>query len=462
MLERTMSDNKKDLTLSGKGRKGPSRWGRAVVQGLLALVILGGAVFASARLIEARKPPPVREASEQSYAVAVIRANNEIYPVQITAYGETLARQRIDLRALVSGEIVDVHPDLQEGAFLPEGARLLTIDPFTYEGALVEAQSALQEAQARKDELQAQIDSEEAALTRAREQVALAERDLERAQALLQTRALSERQVDDRRLVLSQRQSAVEARQSALQVAKARLDQQNALLERLSWQVRQAERNLANTTLLAPFDVIVRSESVAPGRLVNTNDVVASLYNPASLQVRFTLSDDQLRMWNTLSGQEAGELIGHRLDIISSVNDDQRVWQADITRLGADIDRASGGLAVFAQIKQADSDRSFLAEEWPRPGTFVTAILQRNLPQPGVRLPETALYEAHGPQPHVFVVDNNRLQRQPVQIIARQGQTVFVSGLQDGQTVNITAFVEAGDGVLVTPLPQQPESFPAS
>jgi multidrug efflux system membrane fusion protein len=480
MLDRNLStlpDKAHQQTSHKKGSPTKKIYWRAIIQCVLSLIIVAAGLWGAQSLIEARKPVPVKAAEEQSYGVFIQEAQNTVHHVPMVAYGQMVARQKVELRALVSGEIVQVHPNLQEGAFLPKGTELLTIDPFQYEGALVEARSNLAEARARQIELDAQIASEAAGLERAREQVALAQRDLERAQRLVQSRAVSERQVDDRRLIVSQRQSAVEARDNALKIAKARLEQQKSTLERLQWRVRQAERDVQNTTLIAPFDAIIRSENVALGRLVNTNDVIVSLYNPSSLEARFNLSENQLQQWfekpalmqDRSSQKVQNQLLGQNVRI-SAGHPSNVEWTGTIVRLGSDINRSAGGLAIFAsvkaheQTKQGETKRQMQNEASdPKPGAFVKVTLERMVSVPSVLLPETAVFESQSEQPYVFVVDEDkRLKRENVNILARQGQAYYVQGLDDGARVNITSFVEAGEGVLVEPFDQSQSLAPSS
>ena len=130
-------------------------------------------------------------------------------------------------------------------------------------------------------------------MERALEQLAFAERDLDRASQLRESGAVTERTVDERSLIVSQRKQAVEQRRNALAVERARVEQQQAAIERLEWRLAQAEKNLSDTVLKAPFDAVVREENAAVGRLVNVNDVIAALYDRNALEVRLTLSDNQ-------------------------------------------------------------------------------------------------------------------------------------------------------------------------
>lgn len=171
---------------------------------------------------------------------------------------------------------------------------------------------------------------------------------------------MTERTLDERRLLVSQREQALEQRRNALAVEKARVEQQQAAIDRLEWRLSQAERNLADTVLKAPFDAVVRSETAAIGRLVGVNDVVATLYDRTALEVRFTLSDRQYGPYpvgNGIRRRPPGScLMAYRREAV--------VYQGEILRTGAEIAVARGGVDVYARVATRD-DVSVL-----RPGSL--------------------------------------------------------------------------------------------
>jgi hypothetical protein len=55
---------------------------------------------------------------------------------------------------------------------------------------------------------------------------------------------LTDKQVDDRRLIVSQREQAVSQRRNNILIAEAQRTQQEANAERLEWKLREAQRRL--------------------------------------------------------------------------------------------------------------------------------------------------------------------------------------------------------------------------
>ena len=420
----------------------PSPWwlaAKTLVSAVLAIAIIAGGVFGMRQLIAARPEVPQRPQAERQVPVTTQTVQLATHSPAISVFGEVVTGRLVDLRALVGGEITAVHPDLEAGRRIEEGAALVEIDRFTYEGAVIEAEANLAEARARLTEAEARLALERDQIARAQEQVVLAERDLARALDLAGRGTLTDRDLDNRRLTLSQRQQAVEQRQATVAIEEARLDQQRAAIARLEWRVAQAERDLERTTLLAPFSGVIRAESVEPGRLVSVNDVLATLYDDTALNVRFTLSDSQF-------GRLAGEdepLIGRPITVTWSTGGQDAVLEGTIDRLDADIAAASGGVGLFGRFDTPAAVGNL------RPGAFVTVQLDDRAFEDTIRVPETALYNTS----YVFTVIDDRLQRQDVQLVAWDGDHALVRPAQgatlDGAELVTSRLTDAGDGVAV-------------
>ena len=281
-------------------------------------------------------------------------------------YGETIAGRRLELRSLVTGEVIRVSDALREGASVDQGDLLFEIDPFFLQGAVEEARANLLESTARLAEIEARIASETDALSRAKEQLGLATRDLERAKELQKRGSLSEKSVDDRALIVSQREQSVEQRQNNLRIEAARADQQRAVITRLTWRLNKAQRDLENTKIRAPFDAYVRAVGVEIGRTVSANDVVATLLDRNWLEVKVTLSDQQYGRIAQRGSNFSGRIVKIRWRVGANVVE----FDGTVERVAAEIDSRSGGVEVYARIDLKETG-SLL-----RAGAFVEIIAE--------------------------------------------------------------------------------------
>ncbi|MEM1284286.1 MAG: HlyD family efflux transporter periplasmic adaptor subunit [Pseudomonadota bacterium] len=412
---------------------------KTVISAALAIAIIAGGVFVMQLLIAARPEVPQRPASERQIAVLTQQVVQTTHSPAINVFGEVVAGRLVDLRALVAGEITDANPNLEAGRRIEAGTSLLEIDRFSYEGAVVEAEANLAEAVARLAEAEARLGLEEGQLASAEDQLELAERDLERAEQLAGTGDLTDRALDDRRLIVSQRSQTVEQRRANLAIEEARLDQQRAAIQRLEWRVAQAERDLERTALLAPFSGVIRSESAEPGRLVSVNDVLATIYDDSALNVRFTLSDSQ---FGRLAGEETA-LVGRQITVTWSTGGQDVILPGTIDRLDADIAAASGGVALFGQVDQSAAPAAL------RPGAFVSVAMADQAFGATIRVPETAIYNSD----HVFAVVDDRLQRRAIELVAWDGAFALVRSADgtslDGAEIVTSRMTDAGDGVAI-------------
>ncbi|MEM8748703.1 MAG: efflux RND transporter periplasmic adaptor subunit [Pseudomonadota bacterium] len=432
---------KKPLTLSvAPERSGfvrfVSRFFMILLQAGLMIAVLAASYFIAQRMIaskpEPRSRPPFKTVYTVETATAVAADNQPVF----VSYGQTVAERTVDLRALVSGEIVEVNPNLRGGARVEKGDPLLKIDRFAFEGALSEAKANLAEAQARITENEAQIELEQGRLVSAQEQLEFAQADLERAESLFRSRSTTQQQVEARKIVLSQRRQTVSVTQDTIRVQQAKLEQLRASIDRLQWRVNQAQRNLDSTVLVAPFNGIVRVSNAELGRLVTANDVVVSLYKADGLEAKFTLTDTQ---FGRLQSQQGG-LIDRPVTVAWSIGGKEFLFDGSIARIGADITSNRGGVEVIAAIEQAENSMAL------RPGAFVEVRVPDVVFADSFRIPDTALYN----NDTVYVAVDGKLVERKVEIAAFENENVIISsGLEPGDEVLTTRITEVSEGLSV-------------
>ncbi len=409
------------------------RAARLLVMIVLPLLLLAGA-FAGFAYMQATRPtvPVERQPEQPRFVDAVIVERADLRPT-LTLFGEIVAGRSVDLRALVAGEVVSVSDQLVEGGRVARGEELVRIDAFAFEGALVRANADLAETRARIAELDARVRQEEAAMARAREQLEITEREIDRLRTLTERGAAPERQLDDALLRLSQAQSALEGRDSQLAVFEAQRAQLDAAMARLEFGVAQAQRNLDDTVLRAPFDALVSAPQAEEGKIVGSNDRIATLVATDRLEARFALSDSQ---YARLAARD--EITGRDVTVTWRAGDNVLERSATVTRVAPQV--ADASFAAFAVIDVDDAALDVL-----RPGTFIEVAMPDLLREDAILLPPDALYEDS-----VFLIVDDRLQRVPVTVLSFAAQGVIVDGdIPDGATVLVSRLGAAATGQLV-------------
>jgi len=426
------------LTEDPRAKSASARRGflRPLLQFALMALVLGGAWVAMDRLAASKRERTPRAFTPLVYTVETKIAERADNRPDIRLYGQVDTGRNVDLRTAVSGDVVEINSDLVAGLRVTKGTVLLRIDPFAYEGALVEARANLASVRAAIAEIDARLASEREQLEAADAQLELGRADLERALSLAGSGALTDKEVDARRLILSQREQASSQRRNNILIAEAQRIQQEANAERLEWKIREAQRRLEDTALIAPFDGIISDETVETGSSVNANEVVASIYDDTALDVKFTLTNAQYGRMAT----DADPLVGRKVELSWSVGGTNYLWPAIIDRIGARVTAERGGVEVYARIGEAENPVRL------RPGAFVSLTVPDRIWPQTFRLPETALRNSD----HIFLVVDGKLERRDVRLIAWDGEDAILDGdLKDGDTVLVTRLTEASEGVTV-------------
>ncbi len=393
----------------------------------LPLLVLVGALAVAAYL-QATKPQLAPKApSERVWLISPVKAIFADQQPELLTYGEIISQRDVEMRALVAGPVVAVGSNFVNGGRVTKGDLLAEIDPFEFASAVTSAESLVLEAQAHLKEIKAQIDAEESNLAYDREQLAIATRELQRRDALAQKRVVSEKALDDSRLARNERARAVALGERNLNMLRAGADRQLAVISQTQVKLDRARRDLRNSRLLAPFDGYLTETAAAIGKNLPVNGKVARLIDLGSLEAKFHLSNE-----------EFGRLVS--APVVWRIGAETFHFAAKVSRVGAEIDAASGGIQAYARIT-SDTEHSSL-----RPGAFVEVYLNDRLYRQVARLPESAL---HGDE-KVYVVVDGRLQARLVELVARIGNDVLVHGeLAHGETVATTRFPGIGPGVKV-------------
>ncbi len=403
---------------------------------VLPILVLVAAVLVAGYLRATRPELAPSALEERAWPVATMPARIADIQPDLTVFGGIVAQRDVELRALVSGTVIEVGDGFVEGGLLGANDLLVAIDPFDYEAALDERGAELDEARARLTEIAAQHEAEDRALEFAHEQLVLSEREEKRRSRLVTSEVLSQKALDDARMALSEHRQAVSLREHNVAAFTARTRQQRAVIERLGVALRRAERDLTNTLLVAPFGGLLVDTNAAIGKRLAINDRVARLVDLTRLEAKFHLSDDE---FGRLIDAEGG-LTGRSAEVTWWAGTRAFAFRATIDRIGGEIDPTSGGVDLFARIEGLEADSPL------RPGAFVEIRVPDRLYRGVVRLPEASV---HGGDT-VYAVVGVRLEARRVEVVARIGDDVLLQGeFVADEPIVITRFAEIGPGVRV-------------
>jgi len=392
------------------------------------------------------RPRPVQE---RVFSANVVTAKAQTLAPVLTAFGEVQSRRSLQLRAPAAGQILELAENFEEGARVTAGQLLVQINPTEAERARDVQRAALADAEGA-------LAAAGRALAIATDDLAVAEEQASlREQALARQRTITEGGFGTATAIETAELAAISARQSVLgkrsqlSQAQTQADQAANTVERQTIALAEAERKLANTRLVAEFDGLLSGVSAVAGGLVNNNEMLGTLIDPAALEVSFRLSNTQFaRLLNA-----DGALVPAPVEVVLEVAGTPITAIARLSRVGAEVGEGQTGRLVFAQIEAGAAGL--------RQGDFVTLKIQEP-PLAGVIELPAAAADAEG---RVLVLGaDDRLEEIATEVLRRLGDTVIVraEGL-DGREVVTARSPLLGTGLKVRPLrPGDPTAGPAA
>ena len=384
---------------------------------------------------------------ERTFAVNVVpfEAGKQI-PV-LKVFGEIQSQRSLDLRAAVSGAVIDLHPNFQNGGQVQEGDILLQIDPSNAETGLALVQADMADAQADMREATRALQLASDEVSAAKEQAALRLKALKRQNDLVERGVGTEASVETAEFAASSAKQAILSRRQSFQATEARLDQTKARLIRVKISLAEAERNLRDTVLRATFSGSLANVTVVKGGTVTNNERIGQLVDPLALEVAFRVSTSQHQRLLNDDGVLRNSKISATLDVLGA----EMKTEGALTREAAVVGEGLTGRLLFASLANVKG---------LRPGDFVTVDITEPALSWVAKLPASAL---SGSNKVLVVGDDERLKETEVTLIRRQGDDVLVRSreLQDAKVVAERSPV-LGTGIKVRVLSAEEGEEPAA
>jgi RND family efflux transporter MFP subunit len=214
----------------------------------------------------------------------------------------------------------------------------------------------------------------------------------------------------------------------AFDIASAQLDQARAA-------VRASSQQVADSTIVAPFDGVVSARFKNPGDTVSLMPPtpILSLVDPARLEVRITVP-------------EALASLLHHGDVLAATASPSSIpFHVRVSALGSAVDPMSRTVEILADLIPP-------VDPLLRPGTLATIDLATALSLQALFVPASVVHTSDGAS-FVYLAADGRLLRKPVTaspikpgvVLVAQGLSpadavvVDATGLHDGDAVRILA-----------------------
>jgi len=233
----------------------PRRHARAVWSGawrlaplVMAAALVGCGAEAEKATDEPKPPPPAVQIGQEN----VVTATSDTVVAGPIVSGELRPQREATVRAELGGSILQV--TVEEGQAVSRGMLLGRIEPRTLDDVRRSAQSAVRSAE---------------------NQLAVAQREAERSEKLVNAGALAARDLDVAR-------NSVSTADAQLADARSRL--------------ASAERQLEDAVVRAPIAGIVSKRSVNMGDVVSIGDELFAIIDPSSMRLAAAVPSEDLRV----------------------------------------------------------------------------------------------------------------------------------------------------------------------
>jgi multidrug resistance efflux pump len=171
----------------------------------------------------------------------------------------------------VKGTVVEV--DARPNVKLKQGDLLFRIDPKPYQYVVDQKRAALAEAEQNVKQLQSSLDQAAAGTLNAQTQVNLAQQNYDRQAELFEKKVVAQATLDTATRNLESAKQSLAAAQAGQERARlasvSEIGGVNTTVARLQADLRNAEYDLAQTTLTAPTDGYVTQMLLRPGMSVS-------------------------------------------------------------------------------------------------------------------------------------------------------------------------------------------------
>jgi RND family efflux transporter MFP subunit len=391
-------------------------------------------------------PPQPSNAGEPVRVVQTLTVHRIDFTPIAQGYGVVQPAEVWKAVAQVSGRIIETHPRLNNGEIITRGETLYQVDPVDYELNLAQAKTQLAE-------LDVQLANTEASLKIEQKNLALSKKEFNRLQKLLKKGGVSQSSVDAAERAMLGTRLQVQNLQNSLSLIPSQKKLQQA-------KITQAERDLANTKIRAPFNMkvsglaIEKDQFVSKGQLMFSGDAIdrAEIVAQVSLSAlkNLFLESSSIPHDITSLSSNLSDITGFKPEVILDMGGDQSArWQAQFVRFSDTVDPQTRTLGVVVAVdkplqKVIPGKRPPLSK-----GMFVEVDIAGKIQPGSIVVPRAALRNGHA-----YVMNSEqRLEiRKVKKAYDQQLQTVISSGLEDGDILVLTDLIPAVEGMLLKPV----------
>jgi multidrug efflux pump subunit AcrA (membrane-fusion protein) len=354
------------------------------------------------------------------------------------ATGSLAGDQQTDVAPQTSGKVVAVGVDI--GSRVTRGQIMVKLDDSELKLKVEQSLAQLEQTKAAVKQAEEKIGlkpgqtfdpNRVAEVGAAKAAFDLADKNLRRAEKLIESGDVSRSYYDQQRSQRDQLQQQYEAalaqaRQNYAAIVVARTNVANA-----ETQVAMARENLSYANIPAPFDGYVVERTSDLGEYVSPQQKVVTIVKTNPLRIRIDVPEQAI----------PDVQVGQSVSMNTSAWPDKN-FSGHVARLAPSVSANSRTLTVEAEI---DNGSGML-----KPGQFATVRILGPRPEPAILVPSRAVITDDSGASRAFVVKNGHVEQRLVQVGQKEGDLIVVkAGINADELVATSNLEQLTDGAVV-------------
>ena len=409
---------------------------------LLLLTLLLGVVAAfiascGGSKANVRKDETAANTQPAAVEVTTAAAIRRDLPRFFEATGSLAGDQQTDVAPQTSGKVIEVGVDI--GSPVRRGQTLIRLDESELKLRVDQAAAQVEQAKANVKQAEEKIGlrpgqafdpNRVAEVSAARVTLELAEKNLRRAEKLIESGDVSRSFYDEERARRDQLKEQYEvalaqARQNYAAVEVARTNVANA-----QTQLALARKNLSYAVIPSPIDGFVTERTADLGEYVSPQQKVATIVRTNPLRIRIDIPEQAI----------SAVRVGQSVSITTSAWPDKN-FSGRVARIAPNVSATSRTLTVEAEIENNGGAL--------KPGQFATVRILQERAEPAVLIPARAVLTEAGVS-RVYVIKNGHAEQRLVQTGQTENDLIEVkTGVAADEQVATSNLEQLTDGIAI-------------
>ncbi|WP_299923411.1 HlyD family efflux transporter periplasmic adaptor subunit [uncultured Pelagimonas sp.] len=389
-----------------------------------------------------RPAPEIEQLPETAVVVRVQTVEPRQMSSTAIGFGRVEAAQSWSAISEIEGRIVEEPEGLDVGSIVEKGQSLIAIDRTDYELSRQKSLANMENVVAQLAELARQEENSQSLLAFETRILEVAQAEFERVQALLERGTGTQAAVDTAQKALLAQETSLASLNNTLALYPAQRASLEATLAVRQAELKEVERSLEKTKIVAPFRGRVAEINADLGQFIRTGDSLITLEGTKTAEV---VAEIQPRAFSSLmfggpqtaflSGQvfETSQFtslmqeMGIAAKVTLSSGELSAEWPAEIVRLRGTMDSETGAMGIVVQVTDPLQVTPGLARPPLHAGTFVSVVLTAEPRDKVIAIPRHAVHLSDDGQPFVYLAnDEDRLKIKDIEIGQVIGSDILV------------------------------------